>query len=154
MNVSELLSELESRGTRVEVHGDRLRIQPPESVDEALLEAIRAHKGELVELLRPECCVADAVAVGVEPEQWPITAAELLAMPLSEFAEARRVVRVVSSVLGEVVIFASDNAVVDPGESLVVYRAVELRELIGLSEEDLKTVHEVKRVFQGTIEPS
>lgn len=154
MNVSELLSELESRGTRVEVHGDRLRIQPAESVDEALLEAIRAHKSELVKLLRSESSVADTVPGEVEPEQWPITAAELLAMPLSEFAEAGRVVRVFSSVLGEVVILASDDAVIDPDESLVVYRAAELRELIGLNSEDLRTVYEVKRVFQGTIEPS
>ena len=72
-------------------------------------------------------------------------------MPLSEFAEAGLVVEVYSSVLAERVLFASDNARLDPGERRVVYRASELRELLGLSSAELRRVHDTKRVFGGTV---
>jgi len=48
-------------------------------------------------------------------------------------------------------VFASDNAIVDPGERRVVYRAAELRELVGLGPADLRCLHNVKKIFGGTI---
>jgi hypothetical protein len=50
-----------------------------------------------------------------------------------------------------VVVFASDHAVLDPGERRVVYRANELRELVGLRPEDLRFVHRAKATFGGSI---
>ena len=73
-------------------------------------------------------------------------------MPLSEFARARLVASVWSEVLGEEVVLASDNAVLDPGERRPVYRASEALKLLGLSPRDLRQVHAVKQTFRGTIE--
>jgi hypothetical protein len=72
-------------------------------------------------------------------------------MRLSEFASARLVVEVRSDVLGEVVIFASDNAIVDPGERRVVYRAAELRDLLRIQPEGLRQIHRMKQLFRGTV---
>jgi hypothetical protein len=80
-----------------------------------------------------------------------LLAAEIMAMSLTEFAVAGRVVGVVPQVLGEPVVFASDNAIVDPGERRVVYRAAELRALVGLGPADLRCLHRVKKIFGGTI---
>ena len=75
-------------------------------------------------------------------------------MPLSEFAHAALILVVRSNILGETVILASDNALVDPGEQRPVYRAAELRALLGLERfgrDELRQVHRVKRTFRGTI---
>lgn len=56
--------------------------------------------------------------------------------------------------LGEVVVFASDNAALDPGERRPVYRAAELRalaDLASLRPEELRQVHKAKQSFKGTI---
>jgi hypothetical protein len=51
-----------------------------------------------------------------------------------------------------VVVLASDNARVDPGELRTVYRAHELRALLGLTAAcQLRRIHKVKRTFRGTI---
>ena len=54
--------------------------------------------------------------------------------------------------LDEAVVFASDDALVDPLVLRPVYRAHELRVLLGLlTLRELRRVHEVKRSFRGTI---
>ena len=75
-------------------------------------------------------------------------------MPLATFAAARHVVTVRSELLGEVVVFASDNATVDPGERRVVYRVAELEVLSSLDAENLKRVHAFKKTFRGTVRAS
>jgi hypothetical protein len=56
------------------------------------------------------------------------------------------VAEVWSRVLGEAVVFASDNARLDPGELWPVYRAHELRVLLGLTAPgELRRIHEVKK---------
>jgi hypothetical protein len=76
-------------------------------------------------------------------------------MRLDDFACAGLVVTVWSEVLGERVTFASDNARVDPGELRPVYRARELRALLGLSDPgELRRIHAVKRTFRGSISDS
>lgn len=60
-------------------------------------------------------------------------------------------VTVSSQVLSERVILASDNAIVDPGELRPVYRARELRVLLGLGTGELRRIQEVKKTFRGTI---
>lgn len=77
---------------------------------------------------------------------------QVLGMPLSGFATAGLRLVVYSELLGERVIFASDNARLPPADSeRVVYRAEELRELLGLAPEELRRVHLVKRVFRGAV---
>lgn len=156
MNATDLLSTLEARRIELVVDGDRIRFRPVEALPPELREELRLHKAEVVELLKarggPD--LAASLPGGVTEAKRSLLAADVVAMPLSEFARARLVVAVRSAVLDEVVVFASDNARVDPGEQRVVYRAAELRELLGLSAKELRAVHRVKRTFRGTILPS
>ena len=75
-------------------------------------------------------------------------------MRLDKFASAGLVVTVYSEVLNETIVFASDNAVVDPGEHRPIYRAAELLEVLGLTPKDLRCLHRVKKIFGGTLKPS
>ena len=156
MNATDLLSALEARHIELVVAGDRLRFRPVEAVPSDLQEELRAHKAEVIELLKARSGpgLAEALPGGVTEAHRSLLAADVVAMPLSEFARARLVVTVRSAVLDEVVVFASDNAAVDPGEQRVVYRAAELRELLGLSANELRAVHRTKKLFGGSILPS
>jgi hypothetical protein len=77
--------------------------------------------------------------------------AALLEMPLSQFAQSGICREIHSKVLDERVIFAADNAEVPEDTPLVVYRAAELRELLGATPEKIRAVHEVKRSFDGEV---
>jgi len=71
-------------------------------------------------------------------------------MTLETFSTAGLVVRVSSRLLGEDVLFVSDNAEgVDETGDLVVYRAEELLRLVQLPQECIRTVHRVKKAFRG-----
>ena len=71
-------------------------------------------------------------------------------MTLETFSTAGLVVRVSSRLLGEDVLFVSDNAEgVDEEGGLVVYRAEELLRLVQLPQECIQTVHRVKKAFRG-----
>ena len=74
-------------------------------------------------------------------------------MPLADFALARLAVEVDSAVLGERVLFASENARLAPGERRPVYRAVELAALAHRrpSPDELRRIHAVKVAFGGRI---
>lgn len=146
MRPESLLTELRSRGVELEAAGDRLRFRPVEAIPPELFAELREHKAELLGLLGGR--VADSLG-GVNVDS--ISAAEVCAMRLSEFADAGLVVEVRSEVLGEVVVFAADNALLDPGERRTVYRASELQPLFTLGPGDLRAVHRVKRTFRGTI---
>jgi hypothetical protein len=150
MDPRAILAELEARGVEFRVAGDDLEIRPAEAVPPALLARLRAHKPEVLRrLVAP--IVANA-AGGVSPAAPSELVAEVCAMRLDDFARAGLVVTVWSKVLGERIILASDNARVDPGELRPVYRARELRALLGLSDSDeLRRIHAVKRTFRGTI---
>ncbi len=149
MNAVEILSELQTRGVELQAAGDRLRYRPVELVASALLDELSEHKEEILELLGGR--VGDALG-GVEAAS--VTAADLCQMRLGDFASAGLVVEVRSKILDEVVIFASDNAPVDPGERRAIYRASELRALVGLEPKGLCQVNLVKKTFRGTIGPS
>ncbi|HSL82534.1 MAG TPA: hypothetical protein VLF66_07130 [Thermoanaerobaculia bacterium] len=51
MRPSEILSELQARQVELVVVGDRLRFRPVTAVPEPLLEALRAHKAEVMDLV-------------------------------------------------------------------------------------------------------
>ena len=63
MNARRLLENLQYAGATVEVTGDRLRIDAPVGVVTAdLVEQMRAHKAELIELL----CASPCAEVRIE----------------------------------------------------------------------------------------
>lgn len=73
-------------------------------------------------------------------------------MSLVAFSGARLVVEAWCDLLGEVVVLASDNARLDPGELRPVYHAHELAALLGIRDRlDLRRINEVKKTFRGTI---
>jgi hypothetical protein len=105
------------------------------------------------QLVAPEAArtVGEALG-GVSETGASLLTAEVCAIRLEEFARSGLVVEVWSAVLEEAVVFASDDARVDPGELRTVYRAHELRVLLGLSTlRELRRAHEVKRLFRGAI---
>lgn len=51
MTADEILSELQTRQVELAVVGDRLRFRPVSAVPEPLLEALRAHKAEVMDLV-------------------------------------------------------------------------------------------------------
>ena len=82
--------------------------------------------------------------------------AELLGMPLSDFAKASLLVRVRCQALdGEEIYFASTEREAEIGraEGLQVYTAEELAELYRLQPDEaaLKTIHEAKRALGAKI---
>lgn len=125
---------------------------PRGALSTELVQSLQRLKAALLWLVAPE--VARTVAGtlgGVSATGASLLTAEVCAMRLEEFARAVLVVEVWSAVLDEAVVFASDDARVDPGELRTVDRAHELRILLGLMmPRELRQVHEVKRLFRGT----
>jgi len=73
-------------------------------------------------------------------------------MLLSEFARAGDWARVHSEILNEEIAFAADNADVHAiPEGTMVYCAAELARLNGVEPEQLKSIHRVKKVFDGEV---
>jgi hypothetical protein len=52
VNAAQLLSDLIRLGIRIEAHGDRLRYSPRSAVTPDLADRMKAHKGELLAILR------------------------------------------------------------------------------------------------------
>jgi hypothetical protein len=74
-----------------------------------------------------------------------------LEMPLDKLAQSGIYREVHSKALDERVIFAADNAEVPDDTPLIVYRAAEMRELLGASPEMLRAAHQVKKNFDGEV---
>lgn len=151
MNVRELVADLAERGVTLSAHEGRIAYEAPRGVLTPVIKAqLIEHRSEVLSALQSPR-VGDGLG-GIEPaEPSSVTVAELCAMRLSEFAQASLMVEVRSEVLGEVVIFASDSAVIDPGERRVVYRASELRALLDLSPEHLHQIHLAKKTFRARV---
>lgn len=75
-------------------------------------------------------------------------------MPLETFTKANMTVKVASEVLGEDILFVSNDEIAKglKDEGLVVYTAQELKAIVKLNPdpEALKRIHEVKQVFKGS----
>jgi hypothetical protein len=157
MMAEELLEELRRCGAQVEARGEVLHVEAPRgALSPELVRSLRRLKPALLRLVAPEAArtVGEALG-GVSETGASLLTAEVCAMRLEEFARAGLVVEVWSSVLDEAVVFASDDARVDPGELRTVYRAHELRALLGLTTpRELRRVNEVKRLFRGSISDS
>ena len=53
MSAAELLANLDRLGVRLEAHGDRLRYQPRSALTPDLLVRPKAHKADVLAMLRP-----------------------------------------------------------------------------------------------------
>lgn len=148
-----LLECVEALHVSISIEGDRLGLTPASSLPDELLVDLKENKAAIIQLLDRDSALGQALGGVVEAEP-SLYAADICSMPLEEFANARLVVAVRSSVLNEVVVFASDNATIDPGERRVVYRANELEQLLHLGEAHLRSVHRIKKLFGGTVLPS
>ena len=153
MTAQELLSDVRALGVEIRVDGNYLRLRPKRVLTPELQLELREHKRELLVLLSPASSLGQVLGGVVEVEP-SLCADDICEMPLEEFANAGYVVPVRPVALNEVVVLASDNATVDPGEKRVVYRAAELAELGGLGPESLESVHQLKKVFGGSVLPS
>lgn len=69
MTAEEVLEKLRVLDVSLEVAGDKLRLSPPEAISPDLLEAIRAHKPELLALLSRETSKTDLSELS-EPSRW------------------------------------------------------------------------------------
>jgi hypothetical protein len=63
MNAAELLLDLGRLGIRLEAHGDRLRYSPRSALTPDLADRLKAHKAELLVMLRPTPELAPALSV-------------------------------------------------------------------------------------------
>src|SRR5262249_20182118 len=134
----------------VRAAGDRLQVQPAAAVPPELYAKLREHKRAVWHWLRILFRVRDALG-GVRPTLRSTAAESACNMSLEHFRLAGVVVEVRSDVLGETVVFASDNAHVDRAESRPVYRAQELFELWAVVDVgDLRRVHQQKRALVTT----
>jgi hypothetical protein len=92
-----LLDRLRALGASACVHGDRLRITAPHALPLELLDALRAHKADVLALLAPPPRPAPTAALGVAYRRWfALTVAEADGTP-TDPAEAatlhQRIVR-------------------------------------------------------------
>lgn len=154
INATNLIEAIESAGARLRVEGERLLLKAETPLPAPLLASLQDHKAEILSNLRQRPTVASAVAGSLEGQDMPATAADIAEMPLERFQSAGLTSPFFLTVLGEEVVFASDNAFLDPGERRVVYRAAELWHTATMQPETLRTMHERKRVFGGTVGPN
>ena len=147
MTAEEILTTLAERRISARTDGRNIRLAPKGRLTPELRELILANKPELIAAIGEPVGSALGGVDGVGEE--------LALMPLSRFSVAGLVVEVDSRILGEVILFASDNAVIDPFEKRAVYRAAELVALAGLDEvspRDLRQVHKFKKLFRGRVD--
>lgn len=89
VEVPTILDTLKSRGVRVTVNGDRLRLVPGSRVPEELAETVRTHKAEVLEFLRE---AGEPIETGLGPDarggqEPPISSDPNLLAWASELAE-------------------------------------------------------------------
>lgn len=71
MTAAELLAELTRRGVRLEPRGERLRFYPRSPLTPDLIEALKAHKSEMLNLLNGiDSTQPQLVEFG--PDGWPV----------------------------------------------------------------------------------
>ena len=64
MSAAELLLDLGRLGIRLEAHGERLRYCPRSALTPDLLDRLKAHKAELLALLRPAPAETQSIPIG------------------------------------------------------------------------------------------
>ena len=123
--------DLEARGIRLSVDGDRLEVDAPVGVlTPELLQRLREAKDDLMQVL---------TSSGLEVQ---------LDMLPARFARSGRCQEVYSRVLGEKILIAADNAEL-PEVELVAYRAAELGCMASQSANELRAIHAVRKAIDG-----
>ena len=69
---AEVIADLTRLGIRLEAHGDRLRFSPRSAVTPDLAERMKAHKVELLAILRPESGGPEITEALRRPDLWDI----------------------------------------------------------------------------------
>ncbi len=150
MNAAELVSKIKNKGAKVRTSGDRLRIYPRELISDELVVELRQHKQAILTYLHEETTVAGALPGPIKPLQCPSLGLDILSLPLRQFAKTTHVIDVACDTLKDDIVLAGGDALIDPGEQRVVYRAHELCELAGCSPEEFREIHEIKRQYGGS----
>ena len=70
---------------------------------------------------------------------------------MSEFAISGLIQEMKSGVLGEHILWAADNAEVPANNTLLIYRAHELTQLVGLTPDEIRRLHAVKKELDGEL---
>ena len=73
MSAVDLLADLAQRGIELQAHGDRLRYAPRSEVTPDLVDRMKAHKGELLAILRAKCdkvTESDGYTIATDTDPW------------------------------------------------------------------------------------
>jgi hypothetical protein len=150
MTASGLLSDLQARGVRLQVSGERLRIEAPSGVlTPELREILAAHKAELLGILRREQRTRER-ALGASP---------ILALPLDAFATSGQMLEIYGPRWQDPLWFVPTER---DAEELVregitrgrIWTAGELRDLLtipALTKAGARTVAEAKLAVDGDV---
>lgn len=138
MTATDILHTLEQAGCTVILDGNTIKVRGGQLNDD-LRAAIRAHKPELITMLREKSDLdaqAQEISKIFHEKGWVTFSSQLLN--------------------GEEVVFVKDEKVVIPTrwKDAVTYTLAELEALTAppiLDAEDLRMMHEAKRVFEGEI---
>jgi len=156
VTATDLIRRAEKAGATLTPNGDKLRVTPSRPIPAALVEALRAHKRQiLAELTRPPeirlaaatypppappapACTPEAerAAIQAEAAEALPTPEEVLDWPLTEVDRRRVRLKIRSRLLGTDLWLIPSG---DPGPSdgLPTYSTDEVRELLKLSPSDL-----------------
>ena len=142
--LASLLARLHAGGFRLKARGaDSLVVFPSEQVTPELAAILRRNKAELLELIR---VYGEGVPpVGAEPEIGPVS------WRLGPDGPGFAVVR--SALLGENVVLVRSDAVPLPrwAAGLTTYTRMELAILASGSAENLRAIHNAKRILGGRL---
>lgn len=161
-----LLAQARAAGLEVRVDGNRLVVRGPRR-HAALAQELLTHKAEVLALLRD---APVSPVPGQEGEATPDATVTGSAAPRNiegypcrpwstvgfrQELERRGWVVIYSRTLREPVLWLRDSNVVVPERwrKYVAYTLEELAALAGVTQEDLRVIHEAKRVMGGTVLP-
>jgi hypothetical protein len=71
MSVDQLMADLSRLGIKIEANGGRLRYSPRSAVTQDIMARLKAHKDELLAILRP-----DPEGKPLGPDGWPVDSIE------------------------------------------------------------------------------
>jgi hypothetical protein len=142
---TEILAHLR-RQQSVEALESRIRFARSEGALEAALERVQGAfaAGRLTAEETERLATLAAQEAGCLPE-------EAEEERLGDLLARRPMVRLRSRLLGEVVLLAADDAQVPADGALVVYRASELRHLVGRTPAQVQALHVVKVALDGQV---
>ena len=125
--VKELLSKLTAQGIALFSDHPNLKIRSESPINDGIREALKKRKPEILKALDISQAVADYKREGF--------------------------IKIFSAYLGQSIYLAKDKRVAKkvPDKALPVYLEDEIKELKDLSVNELRTLHEAKRIFGGKL---